>query len=564
MNANEKRFGKTTGIMQKIETISITLESSNLSAESIDKAMKPAAELAEVLGCTANQAILFSLIFTLNMKSGAVQINELAEYIGCNPISVVNMLDDFDELAQKRFIKSEFRRRSRGTNLNDVMWNVPLNVLNNIQTGQKPGVKKAETLTFTAFVEATWELYCLVKDSQMEPNQLDEEIWNLISANMQLPLCRQIHKYRLEPESAHCILILVHEILDGDLSTSIDYIASLVYGRHLQKKLDMKLALVKRRPTAFLHKLIDLAGDEFRNEQNVQLTDFGQKTMLGEFRVLISPGEMKTRGNIITHTSVQKKDLFFSPKERELVNKIQDIMQEKSLNELNSRLSKAGLPAGLTILFHGEPGTGKTESVMQLARITKRDLMMVDISQTKTKWFGESEKLIKKVFDDYNIMCGQMKKKPILFFNEADAIFSKRKDALSSNVAQTENAIQNIILQEMERFQGILVATTNLTSNFDRAFDRRFLFKVQFSKPSVEARATIWKSRMRWLKQAEALRLATAWNFSGGQIENIARKCIIDQLITGRNPSIEEIMHICSTEECNTGSRKSIGFSNGS
>ncbi len=85
---------------------------------------------------------------------------------------------------------------------------------------------------------------------------------------------------------------------------------------------------------------------------------------------------------------------------------------------------------------------------------------------------------------------------PILFFNEADAIIAKRKEATSSNVSDTENRIQNILLEEIENFEGILIATTNLVSKIDTAYERRFLFKIEFQKPSITVKAQIWKSKM--------------------------------------------------------------------
>ncbi|MBK8674302.1 MAG: AAA family ATPase [Bacteroidetes bacterium] len=132
---------------------------------------------------------------------------------------------------------------------------------------------------------------------------------------------------------------------------------------------------------------------------------------------------------------------------------------------------------GITILLHGKPGTGKTETVYQMAKQTQRNIYRVDISNLKV-WFGESQKIIKKLFDDYYKYMKTQDNIPILFFNEADGVINKRKDSSSSNTAQTENEIQNIILQEMEDFKGILMATTNLIDNIDNAFDRRFLFKL--------------------------------------------------------------------------------------
>jgi SpoVK/Ycf46/Vps4 family AAA+-type ATPase len=113
--------------------------------------------------------------------------------------------------------------------------------------------------------------------------------------------------------------------------------------------------------------------------------------------------------------------------------------------------------------------------------------MPVDISKTKSMWFGQSEKIIKDIFDRYRSRVKQAQKTresiPILLLNEADAVICKRRETEGSNLAQTENAMQNIILEEMEKLEGILIATTNLTQNMDKAFERRFLFKVEFEKP---------------------------------------------------------------------------------
>jgi SpoVK/Ycf46/Vps4 family AAA+-type ATPase len=215
---------------------------------------------------------------------------------------------------------------------------------------------------------------------------------------------------------------------------------------------------------------------------------------------------------------------------------------------------------GFTCLFYGAPGTGKTESVLQLARETGRDIMQVDISSVRTKWYGETEKLVKKVFTDYKDFVVQSEKTPILLFNEADGILSVRSElgADSTSCTKTENAIQNILLQEMETFDGILIATTNLTNNLDAAFERRFLYKIKFEKPDLEAKSAIWRSLMPSLTKDDALILASEYDFSGGEISNIARKCFINELLFKQTTSLEQIKAICSQEKLTK--RTKIGF----
>jgi SpoVK/Ycf46/Vps4 family AAA+-type ATPase len=196
-----------------------------------------------------------------------------------------------------------------------------------------------------------------------------------------------------------------------------------------------------------------------------------------------------------------------------------------------------------------------------MARATGRDVMMVNIAETKSCWFGESEKKIKEVFDDYRNLVKNSEVTPILLFNEADAVIGKRKNVSNGSVAQTENAIQNIILQEMENLEGIMIATTNLTENLDKAFERRFLYKIEFEKPSKDAKRAIWQTMIPELSASEAAELAQAYDFSGGQIENITRKRTVDNIISGAAPSLEAMHAYCRNEQLSkTGQRQKIGF----
>ena len=124
-----------------------------------------------------------------------------------------------------------------------------------------------------------------------------------------------------------------------------------------------------------------------------------------------------------------------------------------------------------------------------------------------------------------------------------------------------ENSIQNIILQEMETLNGILIATTNLAQNMDRAFERRFLYKVKFNKPTLEARMQIWHSMLPELQESDIRVLAEKYDFSGGQIENIARHYAIDSILHSDSAaSLEKLMAHCDGERLEQKDGRKIGF----
>ena len=212
-------------------------------------------------------------------------------------------------------------------------------------------------------------------------------------------------------------------------------------------------------------------------------------------------------------------------------------------------------------IISNTPGTGKTESVLQLAHKTGRDIMQVDMSEIKSKWVGESEQNIKAVFDNYRALCKTCDRTPILLFNEADAILGTRMGQALQAVDKMENTIQNIVLQEMETLDGIMIATTNLEQSLDSAFERRFIYKVRFDRPGVEQRQKIWLSMLPTLNEDLALQLATSYDFSGGQIENIVRKCDVESILYGESSvDAEKIQHFCQEETIHKNSISRIGF----
>lgn len=268
--------------------------------------------------------------------------------------------------------------------------------------------------------------------------------------------------------------------------------------------------------------------------------------------------------NVIVPEKLNEKTLFYPDEIVSQIDMLKKSLENKNLVEMQKRLEAKKLPKGVAVLLYGAPGTGKTESVYQIAKATNRKIYHVDISQTKSMWFGESEKLIKRIFVNYKNLCKTCalhnQNVPILLFNEADAIISKRKNVSMANTAQTENAIQNIILEQMETLDGIMIATTNLCENMDSAFERRFLFKIKFDRPGVKERSQIWKDKLPLLSDEEAEQIADRYDFSGGEIENIVRKCEIDEVITGIQPEFEKIEELCKNERLASEEKCRVGF----
>ena len=263
-------------------------------------------------------------------------------------------------------------------------------------------------------------------------------------------------------------------------------------------------------------------------------------------------GVKKTKlkiANLVDVESIIEKPMFYNPEEKKQIDILKSLISPERFSTIQESLKKSGLRTGFSCLFYGAPGTGKTETVYQLAKQSGRGLIIANVSELKNCYVGESEKNVQALFDNYRKAVQESDLAPILLFNEADAIFGRRMSGAENAVDKMENSLQNIILQEMEKLDGILIATTNLTENLDKAFERRFLYKIKFGKPSLEARCNIWKSMIPSLTEDEALILADSFNLSGGQIENVARKRTIDSIIKNEEPSIDEIIAYCTAEK---------------
>ena len=113
----------------------------------------------------------------------------------------------------------------------------------------------------------------------------------------------------------------------------------------------------------------------------------------------------------------------------------------------------------------------------------------------------------------------------------------------------------------MEKLDGILIATTNLATNLDPAFERRFLFKIKFEKPEMQAKMRIWKDKLPEITDMQAMELARDFDFSGGEIDNIARKAVMQEILGGSMPDMDHLRTLCAEERLadRTGRRK-IGY----
>lgn len=226
-------------------------------------------------------------------------------------------------------------------------------------------------------------------------------------------------------------------------------------------------------------------------------------------------------------TTKNLDDVILNEKTKETLDLLLKQVDKDVINRLKIwgiKDKKRGIEA--KIIFYGVAGTGKTLTALALAKSLKKEVLSFDCSKILSMYIGESEKNVRSIFDKYYELRSQTKSEPILLLNEADQFLSARSSGNTSSSDKMHNQMQNIFLEQIERFDGILIATTNLLENLDKAFSRRFNYKIEFVKPNKNQRIALWKkllpSNLPLEKDFDIEELAK-YELTGGQIELVIK-----------------------------------------
>lgn len=512
------------------------------------------------LGLTDIQIVVLAIMLE---EGDAMSWRDIAENLDVTRLTLMTYSDEIEELIKKGWL---MRYAARGIGGRSQGFKVVYGVLTALRHNQCFQPPKLDDLKIQEFMD--------ILDSHLDKSMRNNDIrfeddieWmkNLVEKNPKLQICKAINKIENDYEKAFFMLCLADyaqyadDLEEGVRFEDIDNILPPEHETgHLRKNLR------NARATIFKNSLIEhKCEDGIANQDRYCLTlKVKEKFLNGYVPSRSRCREKKTTDSMLfSYSLIKEKQMFYNEVEETNIKRLSSLLLEEKYQGVVKRLEEKGMRKGFATIFYGSPGTGKTESVLQIARQTGRDVMRVEIAGLRDKWVGQSEKNIKGVFQRYKELYKNCEKAPILFFNEADAIFGSRIEKVEHSVDKMNNSIQNIILQEMEEFEGILIATTNLTGSLDPAFERRFLFKVEFKKPEKDVKAKIWKSMLGdYLKDEEVNELASKFDLTGGSIENIARKHAIDYILEGVTPDFHKIEDYCRTELYDMKNRIKVGF----
>ena len=513
------------------------------------------AYVSKKLGVSEKCAALLAIIVDEAGVCGVCTRDDICRVLSYTSVESLKLNKDLDEMVKKRMIKS-VSRIDREYHVTDAL-------LEAIENDAEYVAPKTTGLTLEEMFLAVREEYVEYFDGNIKFRELNANVKEIIRNNTNLKFCAKVMEkifgnytvlegvtfiymcQRYANFYEDVVEIGRIERMCNDNSTSVPVFRQIAQGKSkLQKKGLVDFHIV----------------NGFKDTTSLTLTDKAREEFL-EGVNFVQEEYLSSHPDIIQFATITGKELYYNAKEGEQIERLHSLLDDEKFLEVQKRLQDKGMRRGFNCIFYGGPGTGKTASVYELARRSGRDIFQVDVSKLKSKWVGDSEKSVKGVFEMYRKLCISRPRVPILLFNEADAIFGKRNDEPSTSVDKMNNAMQNILLQGMEDIEGILIATTNLEGSLDPAFERRFIYKVKFELPSQESRIKMWKSMMPELDDAQAGLLAKDFAFSGGQIENIARKSAVEYVLSGEEVSLATLQKFCGEEMLQSKAKRGkIGF----
>lgn len=539
-------------LMQIMEVILEKTYEKKLSPANLKSIQPLLAALASRLFITEREALMLTAFINL-CDDSRISFHDLARHFDCSNVKIQTYWPEIESLAEKWYVC--IRKDNDGY----LTFYVPSKAVGAIREN-RPYVKESyENLSLEEWWDCLGDMLNDRDNGNLSYGILTEDLQRLIDNNPSLPIVQRLRIYQLDKVNSNTIILLafadffVRNSDDHIVFSDIEHIpenrSSL---RRIIRELERGVHLLQQ------YNLIEYACSDGQVESNAwKLTDKAKEELLEGISYLKNIPIV----GLTQPDAISEKKLYYCEEVSKQVNQLRSLLQEDRFLAVQKRLEDKGMRRGFACIFYGSPGTGKTETVLQLARETGRAIKMVDVPNLRSKWVGETEKNIKAVFEDYRRLCKDTKLAPILLFNEADAVLCKRNEGAVSGVDKMENAMQNIILQEMENLDGIMIATTNLSGNLDAAFERRFLYKIEFQKPTPNESKHIWRALLPDLDEKDALDLASAYSFSGGQIENIARKHFIDCILNEKEGlAIDTIREACRAEQFHNISVNKIGF----
>ena len=574
-------------LIEDVRNISKKTKGRGFIPDNFDEVQKETSRLCDLMRISPLQAILLSAVINVNLDTeGHCTIKKLSGFYDCDSLDLLAYINDLDVLVKKELIKKETETLLETRPLGEFRYEFPSEVFMALQNNDRDFFRALSNnkKSLAGFFRHANNLSIQLRFGMIYAREYKNEMSKLIGRYSNcFPIVRFIDDNLDDVLSKGIVASLLYEEVEGergetlislsesfyrDMGERIEFTQAMLSGKHELIRNGF-IDLDSARSRMFLHGDISLANrviSEYIGGSYVSKDKINEQEVMPDLENgMVHERRRRTElttSSLIKHKNIIERKLYFNKSVQDSLSVIRKALSPGKFEGIKKKLKERDLPSGFIVLQHGNPGTGKTEFVYQLAKETKRDIMFVDISSIQSKYIGQNERLMQRVFDEYKRLRESNRNVPILLFNEADAFFSKRLaiQETSNNTVQGHNTVMNILLQQLEDFDGILFATTNLDINMDKAFDRRFLFKIKFDNPDENVRKMLWRNFVPELSGSQVAHLASNYEYTGGEINNIVRRIILKSLVADDGYDMyEEILMQCE-KGFGREKRNAVGF----
>ena len=419
-------MNKRITIASALEIIASGTRDKGLDCETMQKFPRETSYLQRKLHLTKMQCYIVAVM--LDNAGDPVSPDDLADHAEASRIFILGQQNEMDMLVDRGVINVV------GGGRHDV-WNMHYmpseSLVLAVSHNHELRPEVMSDLTYEEMWNRILELLRACEFDNLSFPLMVEKVKKIMEGCCHLDFCEKIMSLNLN--DADMILLLI--VCNALVNKEDDYVTTFDYNKILpHSSCSMIVKQFKNKTSDLVVK--DILENVDNDEEDFRLTVHGILLLLGEEYVPEDRKEPKQTPAPPNKQTIVQKNMFYNEDERKHILRLEALLCQDSFVSIQQRMKEAGLRTGFCCLFYGAPGTGKTETVLQMARRTGREIIRVDLSSQKSMWVGESEKNIERIFADYREKLSQSELVPILLFNEADAIFSKRHVGVNSEVEQ--------------------------------------------------------------------------------------------------------------------------------
>lgn len=420
MQMSCKKDMEQMDLLQVFEIIVDKAKKSSLGEKFYEEADSYLGFVSDKLDISKRASAIMAL-FADRCDDSHIQFSAFTDFLGCRILSLLRYANEIQELVDKEYICCN---RDEG-----FYYTIPMEVMEVFQHNERYNPMDVEELTARELFDKFDELFTKCRRRKIDKQVLRRKLRALVAKNEKLAFVKAMASYDVDADNMYFLLYVLFctlFVVNGDDDIRYHDL-EFIYKEDDAEWRCAKRGLSQGDHLFFVEKFIEYTNDDgFVDRESFKITDDAKKQLFSELNLSSMRGS-RPKGGMLSFEDISPKQLFYNSKEQRQVEELTSFLDEEHFQRIKKRLKETNFRSGFACLFYGAPGTGKTETVLQIAKKTGRDLIQVNVSEVKSMWVGESEKNIKGIFDDYKKKVKQLAKAPILLFNEADAIIGKRQ-----------------------------------------------------------------------------------------------------------------------------------------